>query len=69
MNIVHELTIDDVAKVLESLCYSIDKVENYRYLDQNAKASSLNPLLELQKKFRAIRDQAKKESTDGRRLD
>jgi hypothetical protein len=55
-----DLTIDDVRILLESLRYSIERMENYsRYSDESQRKTSLQPLLNVRQKLRDLRDELK----------
>ena len=54
------LTIDDVRILLESVKYSIDRMENYLgYSDESQLKTSLEPLLNVREKLRELRDELK----------
>jgi hypothetical protein len=55
-----DLTIDDVRILLESVKYSIDRMENYvGYSDEVQRKTSLEPLLNVRQKLRELRDELK----------
>lgn len=55
----HELTIEDVRVLLDTISYLIDKIRHYPYVDEQQRSASLRPLQEVKDKLRAIRNELK----------
>lgn len=55
----HELTIEDVRVLIDTLSYSIDKIRNYPYTDEQQRNASLRPLQQVRYKLRFIRNELK----------
>lgn len=52
-------SMEDVKAMLQSVDYSIKKIEEYRYADEKQRRYSLQPLLDARDKLRIIRDELK----------
>jgi len=58
---VASLNVGDIAVLLTSLDYSVERIRQYQHDNYEMKQASLQPLLDAQTKLRQIRDEFKTE--------